>query len=141
MGWNDFTFAMGNIANVFRATNGVLDKSQGGTLGSRMQQAGIQLFGNSMALQTAKDIRANTGSCIGYTGFYAANGDASKAVQNTTDAALFATQMYTPMFYSNMRGTSSMYGMYNSYPTSTYASPSSGGFGTFNNKFFKGYWA
>lgn len=145
MGWNDFTYAMGNLSNVFRAANGVLDKSQGGTIGSRMQNAGIQLFGNSIALQTAKDIREHTGSSIGYAGFFSANGDSSKAIQNTTDAALFATQMYTPLFYSNMRGMGmygGMYGgMYNSCNTSTYAPASSGGFGTFNNNFFRGYWA
>lgn len=142
MGWNDFTYAMGNLSNVFRFSKGILDKSSGESLGTRMQNAGIELFGNSMALDNARNIRSHTGSNIGYMGFYSANGDASQAMQNTTNASLWAASMYTPMFYNNMGGMGG-YGMYGSYPTTTYSSYSytTGGNNGFNNKFFRGYWA
>lgn len=101
MSWNNFTFAMGNITNLLRATNTALKKDGNTGLGDRLQDAGMQLFGNSMALRTARDIRNNTYSSAGYTGFFAANGNADKAMKNTTDAALWAYQTYTPMFYYN----------------------------------------
>ena len=141
MGWNDFTYAMGNLRNMFGATNTLIDKNSGVPLGQRMKDAGIELFGNSMALRTAWDIKNNTNSSVGYAGFFSANGDASQAMQNTTNAAMWSAQMYTPTSYWN--SYMGMNGMYGSMPQTTNYSYSYTTNGTQNSgsNFFRGYWA
>ena len=152
MSWNDFTYAMGNLSNLLNFTNGVLDKKSGQPLTTRLQDNGINLFGNTMALSTARDVRTYTGSNLGYMGFFSAKGNASEAMANTANASVWAYQNLTPMYYDNifmqsgmygmggMYGMNSMYGMGrmgSMYPTTSYT--------TFQNpavnRRFQGYFA
>ena len=136
MSWNDFTYAMGNLQNLINFTRGVSDKSSGQSLGTRLQDNGINLFGNTMALGTARDVRTYTGSNLGYMGYFSANGDAAAALDNTNRASIWSYQYLTPAYYDSiymrngMYGMGGMYGMYGMggmggmYPTSTFSTVS-----------------
>lgn len=147
MSWNSFTYAMGNLSNMFKFANGMFDK-QSGNITDRLKNSGTELLGNTIALRTARDTRTYTGSSLGYTGFFSAQ-NSSEALQNTMGAADFAMRMYTPMYYNNYGNTYSGYGMSNmglgsmNYMYGNNFSSSFGGNfgGGFNNNRFRGYWA
>ena len=145
MSLNDFTYAMGNLSNLLNFTNGVLDKKSGQPLATRLQDSGINLFGNTMALGTGRDIKTNTGSNLGYMQFFSAKGNASEALANTANASIWAYQNLTPMYYNNyfmQRGLYGMNGMYgmnrmgSMYPTTTYSTMQTPA----ANRRFQGYW-
>lgn len=145
MSWNSFTYAMGNISNMLNFANGMLNKS-GGSFVDRMANSGTNLVGNTIALKTAKDTRTYTGSSVGYTGFFRANGNAQAALQNTMEAATTAYQIYTPMYY-NMYNSNNIFNSYNMNNMSSLnflqRSNIAGTFGGpyANNNRFNGYWA
>jgi len=139
MSWNTFTYSMGNLTNLTTFAQQVKDKSNGNFF-TRLQDAGLNLWGNSMAIRTARDTRTYTGSNVGYMGFFQANGNASDALYNTSNASLWAYNMLTPRFYDNMNstygmGSGGMYGMGG-------MSMAGGlqGSSIFNNR-YHGYWA
>lgn len=135
---------MGNISNLLKFANGMLDKN-GGNFVDRLKNSGTNLFGNTIALRTAKDTREYTGSSIGYTGFFSAQ-NGSEAIQNTNAAADLALRLYTPYYY-NMYNSGNMFGSYGmsnmNYMNFSQRSNIAGTFGGAytNNNRFHGYWA
>lgn len=96
MSWASFNQTVGYINDSLRCANDVLDKKKGGTIGSRLQNAGQNLIFNSMATTGAAQTQNCTGSYLGYAAKYSANGNGQQALTNVAQASVFAHQVMHP---------------------------------------------
>lgn len=115
-------------------------RQSGKNFGDSLSTAGINLFGNAAATQNAAELRAHTGSNLGYVAKNAAGDNAQQALFNTTQAT---TQMWQLGMVGRMMGGhcchNSMWDM--QMPMNyTYSSPAWPGDNAFNSSFFQRNW-
>jgi len=68
-------------------------RGKGKNIGESLSYAGINLFNNAAATQNASELRAWTGSNLGYVAKNMADGDGSQALFNTTQASAQTYQL------------------------------------------------
>ena len=124
-------------------------RKAGETVGDKVTNAGINMFGNAAATQNAAELREWTGSNLGYLGKNVANGDGQQALFNTMQASLFTHQtnmMFSPwgMPGMSMGGYYTSAGMWDMMPGGTwgpgFGAPSFPGGDVFLSSFFRNGW-
>lgn len=116
-------------------------RQEGKSVGDSLSFAGINLFGNAAATQNASELRAWTGSNLGYVAKNAANGDGQQALENTTQASMQTWQlgmMGRMMMGGGCYCQPSVWDM--QMPNYTYTTPMWPGMNNFHSSFFRQGW-